>query len=149
MWRAFLLNFTTYTKESLIVHLAIFNMEDRFQFDFLSPKIIFQPCFLSRSSANFLISECHPRLCLIQSITDTWKTQIQASYWGIKVNLRYNNESRINLVNSSNLPSTSTAVNQSYFVPVRVWQSTGGEIIATHMVHFDQVPCSIVVTYKE
>lgn len=93
--------------------------------------------------------ECHPWLCLTLSIKDAWKAQIQASYWGIKVNLKYDNKSRINLVTFSNLPSTPTAVNQSYFVSARVWQTIGGEIIVIHVWCVGQVHCSIVLTYKK
>lgn len=115
----------------------------------LNPKMLFQICFLTGNSANFLILECHPWLCLTLSIKDAWKAQTQASYWGVKVNLRYDNKSRINLVTFSNLPSTPTAVNQSYFVSARVWQTTGGEIIVIHVWCVGQVHCSIVLTYKK
>lgn len=115
----------------------------------LNPKMLSKICFLTSNSANFLILECHPWLCLTLSIKDAWKAQIQASYWGIKVNLKYDNKSRINLVTFSNLPSTPTAVNQSYFVSARVWQTIGDEIIVIHVWCVGQLHYSIVLTYKK
>jgi len=39
----------------------------------------------------------------------------------------------------SNLPSTSTVVNQNCFISMWVWQTIWGEIISIHLEHFVQV----------